>query len=73
MLFRAGHSRDGLVGPIGDHPERAAFNNIGGEDGVVVGLVEEDVVEGEQKDCHVGIGAVQIWYWDPDTRGTSCD
>jgi hypothetical protein len=46
---------------------------MGGEDRVIVGLVEDDVVEGKQKYCDVGIGAVQIWYWDPETRGASCD
>jgi hypothetical protein len=73
MLFGAGHSRDSLVGPVSDDPERAAFDNMGREDRVVVGLIEEDVVESEQKYGDVGISAVQIWDWDPDARGTSCD
>jgi hypothetical protein len=73
MLLRAGYGRDSLVGPISNDPERAAFNNMSREDRVVVGLAEEDVIEGEHKYCHVRVGAVQIWYWDPDTRGASCD
>lgn len=73
MLLRASYSRNSLVGPISGDPQRAAFDNMGREDSVVIGLVEDDIIEGEEKHCDVSIGAVQIRDRDPDTRGASCD
>lgn len=73
VLFCACYCRDVPVGCISRDSKRAEFSNVSREDRVIARLDKKDVIKGEQKYGHVRIGTVEIWYWDPGARPTSCD